>query len=88
MTIDTVPRRSPLGVIRSGDRRAVFKTAAPPQANVSIAGVVLLSALAVALTIVGVLVLGAVLVVAWWLVSHIPVPPFIWRLLAHLRLTG
>ncbi len=78
MNIDAVDRRSPLPALR----------AAPAGEQVSVAGVVLLSALAVALTIVGVLLLGAVLLGIWWLVSHIPVPPFVWRLLSHLRLNG
>jgi hypothetical protein len=85
MNIDALHRGSPLAALRASNRTAVFKPAAPVQEQVSVGGVVLLSTLAVALTIVGVLMLGAVLVGLWWLVSHIPVPPFVWRALSHLR---
>ncbi|HTZ69536.1 MAG TPA: hypothetical protein VMB71_02700 [Acetobacteraceae bacterium] len=65
---------------------ASFTDQAAPSRDISVAAIVLLSALAVALTILGVVLLGAVMVGVWWLVSHIPVPAFVWHLLAVLGL--
>jgi hypothetical protein len=55
--------------------------------NVSVSGVMLLSAIAVTLAILGAISLGAAVIGIWWLVSHIPVPPVVWHLLAALHLT-
>jgi hypothetical protein len=52
--------------------------------DVSVIGVMLLSLFAVTLAVLGILMLGLVVMGAWWLVSHIPVPPFVWRVLTHL----
>jgi hypothetical protein len=68
-----------------GSGRAAQRRATPDN-HISIAGVVLLSAMAVVLTILGVLLLGAFMVGVWWLVSHIPVPAFIWRLINYIGL--
>jgi hypothetical protein len=54
------------------------------KADVSVAGVLLLSALAVVMAIVSVVMLGLVVMGAWWLVSHIPVPDAVRHLVALL----
>jgi hypothetical protein len=56
----------------------------PTRARTSLAGLVFLAALATALTIAGVVMLGAAFVAAWWLLSHIPVPPFLARAFRHM----
>jgi hypothetical protein len=86
MNIHLTQNSSPLAALHAGDRAGVLAGARPAQDNVSVAAVVLLSAFAVTLTIIGVLLLGAVMVGAWWLVSHIPVPPVVWRLIHFLEL--
>ncbi len=60
--------------------------AAPDQqeADVSILGVLLLSLFSVGLAVVGMVMLGLMVMGLWWLVSHIPVPAFVWRVLTHL----
>ena len=52
--------------------------------DVSVIGVMLLSLFAVSMAVVGILFLGLVVMGVWWLVSHIPVPAFVWRVLTHL----
>jgi hypothetical protein len=52
--------------------------------DVSIAGVLLLSAAAVVVAIVSVVMLGLIVMGAWWLLSHIPVPAAVRHLLALL----
>jgi hypothetical protein len=86
MNIHIAQSSSPLAALQAGDRAGFSPNGRPAQEHVSIAAVVLLSTLAVALTIIGVLLLGAVLVGLWWLVSHIPVPPAVWRLVHFLQL--
>ncbi len=72
------------------DRVAPFMatdSATPPvKVDVSIAGVLLLSAVAVTLAILGALMLGVIVLGLWWVVVHIPVPPIVWHLLAALHL--
>jgi hypothetical protein len=60
--------------------------AVPARPDVSVAGVLLLSAVAVVLAILGALLLSAVLLGAWWLVVHIPVPHAVTHLLALLHI--
>jgi hypothetical protein len=57
-----------------------------PSQDVSVFGVFLLSMFSVGLAILGMLALGLTVVALWWLISHIPLPPFVWRVLAHLGL--
>jgi hypothetical protein len=90
MNIHLTQNSSPLAALQAGDRAGVLAGTRPAQIptqdNVSVAAMVLLSALAVTLTIIGVLLLGAVMVGAWWLISHIPVPPIVWRLVHLLQM--
>ena len=60
--------------------------ARPPSAEVSVGGVLLLSTMAVVLAILGAMLLAATMLGVWWLISHIPVPPVMMRLLATLHL--
>ncbi len=62
--------------------------AAAPQAgeDVSVAGVMLLSALSVGMAIVGMVTLALFVMAGWWLVCHIPVPPFVMHLLVRVGL--
>jgi len=64
--------------------QTAYSGSPPARTDTSIAGTILLTALAVALTILGVLLLGAVFVSAWWLLRHIPLPPILVRALDHL----
>ncbi len=68
----------------------VPRSEAVPEAggpDVSVAGVLLLSAVAVFLAILSVVVLGVLLMSAWWLLTHVPLPAPVQHLLAwaHLR---
>ncbi len=77
-------------VYAQADRVAPFMptdAATPPvRVDVSVAGVLLLSAVAVTLAILGALMLGVTVLGLWWVVVHIPVPPIVWHLLAALHL--
>ncbi len=77
-------------VYAQADRVASFMptdAATPPvRVDVSVAGVLLLSAVAVTLAILGALMLGVTVLGLWWVVVHIPVPPIVWHLLAALHL--
>jgi len=84
MNINAVQKGSPLAALPGSGRAA--QSSAASNAHISIAGVVLLSAMAVVLTILGVLMLGALMVGAWWLVSHIPVPAFVGHLINYIWL--
>jgi hypothetical protein len=54
------------------------------QQDMSIAGVLLLSVVAVVLAILSVVWLGLMVMGAWWLLSHVPVPAAVRHLLALL----
>jgi hypothetical protein len=54
--------------------------------DVSVAGVMLLSAVSVFMAILGMLTLALFVIGCWWLISHIPVPQFAHQLLARLHL--
>jgi hypothetical protein len=82
MNIDVMQESGSLAALPGSGRTA--QRIATPNNHISIAGVVLLSAMAVVLTILGVLLLGALMVGTWWLISHIPVPPFVWRLINYI----
>jgi hypothetical protein len=56
----------------------------PQEPDVSIVGVMLLSLFSVGMAVLGMLFLGLIVMGMWWLVSHIPVPTFVWRVLTHL----
>jgi hypothetical protein len=56
----------------------------PQEPEVSVIGVMLLSLFSVGLAVLGMLFLGLLVMGMWWLVSHIPVPQFVWRVLMHL----
>jgi hypothetical protein len=60
--------------------------AAPAEANVSVGGVLLLSTMAVILAILGAMLLISLVLAAWWLLSHIPIPAPVHHLLAALGL--
>jgi hypothetical protein len=83
MKFDVVQDAGSLAAV-SGGRTAPRSTAS--HNHTSIAGVVLLSAMAMVLTILGVLLLGAIVVGAWWLISHIPVPHFVSQLFTYIWL--
>jgi hypothetical protein len=83
MKFDVVQDAGSLAAVPGG--RATQRSTSSHQ-HISIAGVVLLSAMAMVLTILGVLLLGAIVVAAWWLLSHIPVPHFIAALFTYIRL--
>lgn len=53
--------------------------------HVSVAGVMVLSAVSVGLSILAMILVAVVLVGLWWLISHIPVPPGVSRILSHLH---
>jgi hypothetical protein len=82
MNIDVIQDAGSLAALPGAGHPA--QRIATPNNHISIAGVVLLSAMAVVLTILGVLLLGALMVGTWWLISHIPVPPFVWRLINNI----
>jgi hypothetical protein len=75
----TTPLHAIHGVKRHGAQNGIQSE------QVSVAAVVLLSALAVTMTIFGVMLLGAVMVAAYWLISHIPIPKIVWHVLVLAR---
>jgi hypothetical protein len=52
--------------------------------EMSVIGVMLLTAMAVVMAILGVVFLGVFLIVTWWVISHIPVPLAVTELIAKL----
>ena len=58
--------------------------APPAEPEISVAGVMLLTAFSVAMAFLGVVFLALLLLAAWWVMVHIPVPPFVVHLLAKL----
>jgi hypothetical protein len=58
----------------------------PDDEDVSVAGVMLLTAVSVAIAIAGVFALALFVIACWWVIVHIPVPPFVTQLLAKLGL--
>ncbi len=54
--------------------------------DVSVAGVMLLSAMSVGMAIMAMVMLALIVIGAWWLVSHIPVPAFVSHAWASLHL--
>jgi hypothetical protein len=59
-----------------------------PQAeeDVSIAGVLLLSAMSVLMAVAGMVFFALLVIGCWWLLSHVPVPASVHHLLARLHL--
>ena len=57
-----------------------------PAEDMSVVGVMLLTAVAVVMAILGVVFLGVFLIVTWWVISHIPVPLAVTQLIAKLGL--
>jgi hypothetical protein len=58
------------------------------EADVSVAGIMLLSAVSVLMAILAMLTLALFVIGGWWVVSHIPVPPGVMHLLVKLHLAG
>ena len=58
----------------------------PATAEVSVAGVLLLTTMAVILAILGAMLLASIVLGIWWLAVHIPVPPAVMRLFSALHL--
>lgn len=58
----------------------------PDEEEVSVAGVMLLTAVSVVIAIAGVFALALFVIVGWWIIVHIPVPPFVTHLLAKVGL--
>ena len=58
----------------------------PDDGDVSVAGVMLLTAVSVGIAIMGVLALALFVIAVWWVIVHIPVPPFVTHLLAKFSL--
>jgi hypothetical protein len=58
----------------------------PDGQDVSIAGVMLLTAVSVGIAIMGVFALALLVIASWWVIVHIPVPPFVTHLLHRLGL--
>jgi hypothetical protein len=56
--------------------------------DVSVAGVMLLSAVSVCMAILAMLTLALFVIGAWWVISHIPVPPGVMHLLIKLHLAS
>jgi hypothetical protein len=56
--------------------------------DVSVAGVMLLSAFSVFMAILAMLFLAVFVIGAWWVISHIPVPPVVMHLLVKLHLAS
>jgi hypothetical protein len=54
--------------------------------QVSVAGVMVLSAVSVAMTIMAVAWLALIFIAGWWLISHIPIPHVVWQILGKLGL--
>jgi hypothetical protein len=60
--------------------------APPPAEDVSVAGVMLLSAMSVCMAILAMVMLALMVMGGWWLVSHIPIPAVLLHILAKLGL--
>ena len=73
---------------RSSGGYGVAPGYAENEQDVSVAGVMLLSAVSVCMAIFAMVTLALVLIASWWLVSHIPVPPVVMQILGKLHLTG
>jgi hypothetical protein len=56
--------------------------------DVSVAGVMLLSAVSVAMAIFAMVTLALVVIGCWWVISHIPVPPIVMHILTKLHLAS
>jgi hypothetical protein len=56
------------------------------EVEVSVAGVMVLTALSVIMAVFGVVMLALALMACWWVLIHIPVPPVVVHLLAKLGL--
>ena len=56
--------------------------------DVSVAGVMLLSAVSVFMAILAMLTLALFVIGGWWVISHIPVPPAVMHLLVRLHLAS
>ncbi len=54
--------------------------------DVSVAGVMLLSAVSVVMTIMAIGTLALFVMSTWWLISHIPIPAVVWQILGKLGL--
>jgi hypothetical protein len=54
--------------------------------DVSVAGVMLLSAVSVVMTIMAIVTLALFVMGSWWLISHIPIPHVVWQILGKLGL--
>jgi hypothetical protein len=77
------------GMSGAGALPSVF--APPPDFSasgeeVSVAGVMLLSAVSVVMTIMAVVWLALIVMAGWWLISHIPIPLVVWQILGKLGL--
>ena len=57
------------------------------QEDVSVAGVMLLSAMSVLMAIIGMVTFALFVIGVWWAVSHVPVPAAVHQLFAVLHLT-
>ena len=60
--------------------------AAEAEPDVSIAGVMLLSAMSVMMAILGMVGFALTVLGCWWAISHVPVPAFVHHLLTSLHL--
>ena len=56
--------------------------------DVSVAGVMLLSAVSVAMAIFAMVTLALVIIGCWWVIRHIPVPPIVMHMLTKLHLAS
>jgi hypothetical protein len=54
--------------------------------DVSVAGVMLLSAMSVLMAILAMVTLALFVIGGWWVISHIPVPPVVMHLLVMMHL--
>ncbi len=57
------------------------------QEDVSVAGVMLLSAMSVLMTIMAMVTLALFVLACWWLLSHVPVPAVVHQLLSKVHLS-
>ena len=77
-----------LGGVAQPAGQGALSGAYAPDANeeVSIAGVMLLSAVSVCMAIMAIVMFALMLLGSWWLVSHIPVPTFVSGLLRSVHI--
>ena len=88
----TVGMTSLLGLNGLTSTTPVSFSSGPPHSpgaeeDVSVAGVMLLSAMSVLMAIIGMITFALFVIALWWVISHVPVPAFVHHILTALRLS-